>query len=316
MASVKDLERQMARIKAKSSRLEARTLAIHKKVMEAGQAGDASQLMLLQKKNDELGREAIALREDAERIRSQIESLRGHGEFWAGRHGKPPQPSPYSILKGVTPVTRQHKGFELFAVQQARTGTWFAKALGYDEDYIGVGPDAEEALARAALYLDEDIPPRGRMNPGKSSHAAKAKRALTASGASLHESLKSGPGFDAMFNHALDAIKYAGHAYSEAEGAAEDRLIRGAREAGNAAIHRAKMLVKVHTRRLNPADIPGGNMTACIAIMEARGDVDSPGALCNWLARKSGEPRGGIRRPKRPVKREQRHLLSRAMRGT
>lgn len=87
------------------------------------------------------------------------------GGFWEGGHGKPPQPSPYSILKGVEPVTRQYKGFELFAVQQARTGTWFAKALGYDDDYIGVGPDAQEALARAAMYLDADIPPREKMNP-------------------------------------------------------------------------------------------------------------------------------------------------------
>jgi len=104
----------------------------------------------------------------------------GEGGFWEGGHGKPPQPSPYSILKGVEPVTRQYKGFELFAVQQARTGTWFAKALGYDEDYIGVGPDAQEALARAAMYLDADIPPREKMNPRRAQRKKKPRKTTTA----------------------------------------------------------------------------------------------------------------------------------------
>lgn len=240
-----------------------------------------------------------------------------HSEFWAGRHGKPPQPSPYSILKGVTPVTRQHKGFELFAVQQARTGTWFAKALGYDEDYIGVGPDAEEALARAALYLDEDIPPRERMNPDRPLHRDAARNHLSNSRSylDLSAAAEAGRDFRGAFNHSLNAIQSAGAAVSEATWAGESAAIKAAREIGNKAMGRARGLYR-HGLKGNPANIPGGNMTACMAIMEARGDVDSPGALCNWLARKSGESRGGIRRPKTRLKREQRTLLSRAMRGT
>lgn len=67
----------------------------------------------------------------------------------------------------------------------------------------------------------------------------------------------------------------------------------------------------------NPANIPGGNMTDCIAIMEARGDVESPGALCNWLSQKAGKPRGSGRRASRAGRRKKvSDTLRRAMRGT
>jgi hypothetical protein len=71
----------------------------------------------------------------------------------------------------------------------------------------------------------------------------------------------------------------------------------------------------------NPADIPGGSMSGCIAIMEARPDVESPGALCNWLARRSGESFGGIRLPRRKGKSGKKKgrmspSLRKALRGT
>ncbi len=109
----------------------------------------------------------------------------------------------------------------------------------------------------------------------------------------------------------------AAKAQMEAENAGESQTAFDVEDlavalGGDAIAHLKKML-----RSKNPADIPGGNMSGCIAIMEARPDVDNAGALCNWLARRAGEYGGirtGLGAKKKKLKPGQRGLLRKAMR--
>ncbi len=110
---------------------------------------------------------------------------------------------------------------------------------------------------------------------------------------------------------ALRAIKFAAVAEIHAEGA-KDWTER--EKAINVAEEAVEILRKMLQSK-NPADIPGGSMSACVSLMEARPDVESPGGLCNWLAQRAGESiGGGIRKPKKKLKPEQRKTLRRLMR--
>jgi hypothetical protein len=120
---------------------------------------------------------------------------------------------------------------------------------------------------------------------------------------------------EARLGHLLDAIKHAAMMQAERENAADDR---GARAAGRMG-ERSIGLVQKMFRSKNPADIPGGSMSACIAIMETRPDVESAGALCNWLAQRAGEFGPGIKsfgRSKKKLDPESKRALGKLMRGT
>jgi hypothetical protein len=203
------------------------------------------------------------------------------------------------------------------------------EALAYtdedDEEYEArLNRELEEAsmelgyLTGGALGAAEGVT-EWKGNPGKDRHLDNAERQIISAKSYLDESLIAGDqgNFKEAFDHALSSIKRAGVAVSEASWAGESAAIAAARSIGDRAIKRARHLYR-HGPSKNPADIPGGNMTACMAIMEARGDVDSPGALCNWLSRRSGYGGSGARIPrKRSGKQQaQRERLRRAMRGT
>ena len=162
-------------------------------------------------------------------------------------------------------------------------------------------------------------------------HRERWRKAMVSANKSVRASYDLFPGdFAGAFNASLDTIKYAAAALAEAENVGKENssMIRDARKVGRKGLDQARGYLAVaqdvsirlgrpavdaHT---NPANIPGGNMSACIAIMEARPDVDNAGALCNWLAQKAGEFGRGSRAPKKATKTQaqQRGLLRKAMR--
>lgn len=165
-------------------------------------------------------------------------------------------------------------------------------------------------------------------NPGKGKHEErfldyyrKALKALDKAQNTRH----SDPG--ASFNAALDAIKYAAIATEERDMAGISTALRDPVQAGEQAVAHARHIVQVAQgfaakaghKLFNPADIPGGSMSACIAIMEARPDVESPGALCNWLAQRAGEYGPVFRMPslkRKKMKPETRSIMRKLMKGT
>lgn len=159
-------------------------------------------------------------------------------------------------------------------------------------------------------------------NPGRSERADRYRKAMRLA-AKAFEKAQRVEDFTVAFNGALDTIKYAAVAVGEAEHSGDDP--GPARKLGQNGVTEARSLLRVAqkiTARYgvgpyegNPVDIPGGSMSACLAIMEARPDVESPGGLCNWLAQRAGESvGGGIRMPKKKLKPEQRKTLRRLMR--
>jgi hypothetical protein len=92
-------------------------------------------------------------------------------------------------------------------------------------------------------------------------------------------------------------------------------------EAGNikrdarAVADKAREALRKMLTHKNPENIPGGSMSACIAIMEARPDVDDSGALCQWIRQRQGGYSAGIRLP-RKSKKKMSKALKRALRGT
>lgn len=178
---------------------------------------------------------------------------------------------------------------------------------------------------------------RGRRNPlfgrgMKGEHQERWRKAMASAYKSERASYDLFPGdFAGAFNASLDTIKYAAAALAEAEsfGKGNSSMVRDARKMGRKGVEQAKgyldvaqdVSIKLGRPAIadpyqNPADTPGGNMSACIAIMEARPDVDNAGALCNWLAQRAGEFGRGTRAPKKATKtqKQQRGLLRKAMR--
>ncbi len=193
----------------------------------------------------------------------------------------------------------------------------------------------------------KDNPKESKMakkNPNTTEHRGEANR-LIAQAEKAYKSANTaeerGRPWQEAFDSYLTALVWAMMAYQEAEhGTPKKSRKRGARRMAYSVRSTEQYAITIAQGSLvalrgmvtaakkkgrgkaalaavgNPANIPGGNMTECIAIMEARGDVESPGALCNWLSRKAGERRGGRAgsRPKGTAK--ARGTLQRAMRGT
>lgn len=166
-------------------------------------------------------------------------------------------------------------------------------------------------------------------NPQKKAHRRKARVDLSlakdyleaaqqrgpahATGAKLQYVKGTGTPEDVLEN-LLSAIRFSATAAEEAHHAKEYDVGEEAVQVGGQAM---KLLRRMLASK-NPADIPGGNMTECIRIMEARGDVRSPGALCNWLQQKAGgyghvpKGNGGTRK----AKSDQRKALRSILKGT
>jgi hypothetical protein len=183
-------------------------------------------------------------------------------------------------------------------------------------------PSGMTTVAETDLLL-----PVGK-NPRKDPHRDQFHAYYRQASASLRKGREVFPkDFKGAFNSALDAIKFAGMAKSEAENAGISGYSRDAQKLGHEAVEYAAHLLRVAQTvsvrlgkpLVNPADIPGGSMSACIEIMERRGDVESPGALCNWLAQRAGEYGGGVRMPsvkRKKMKPQTRSIMRRLMKGT
>jgi len=191
-------------------------------------------------------------------------------------------------------------------------------------------------------------------NPNTTEHRETAQKLSRAAGQALESaqtSAERGRPWQEGFNSYLNALVWAMAAHREAEygmpkrkegrrqrkGARRmawavedterhvlkiaDSAVRGLRQMVRTAADQGRgegfLAASDHPATANPANIPGGNMTECIAIMEARGDVESPGALCNWLSQKAGGQRGSARAAGRAGRRKKvSDTLRRAMRGT
>lgn len=80
------------------------------------------------------------------------------------------QPLPHGFRKGIkglgapTSAEAEYRGMALLAHLDA-AGQWWAKAPEYDEDYLAVAGSPEAAFDAIVSVLDEEIPPRHKMNP-------------------------------------------------------------------------------------------------------------------------------------------------------
>lgn len=172
--------------------------------------------------------------------------------------------------------------------------------------------------------------PAARRNPQTKTHRRNAKTSIRVAEEYLHAARQKAPAHETrrgamtyaagtgspedVLSNLLASIQFAATAAQEAKhahwGEGEERAL----QIGIDAMQELRGVVASK----NPADIPGGSMSGCIAIMEARPDVRSPGALCNWLAQRSGEYVGGVRMPtskKRKLKPEQQKALRKVLRG-
>lgn len=179
----------------------------------------------------------------------------------------------------------------------------------------------------AKRYVDEAARKGGaegspfRRNPNSTQHRELADQRVKEAEDKLADAVAAEPA--EALNLYLDAIHLAAVGLQEAEhGESKGRKMQGRVQAlrSKAVLVAEKAreeLGRMFTSK-NPADIPGGNMSTCIAIMEARPDVESPGALCNWLSQRAGERgSGGIRLPRKGGKaKKMSPALKRALRGS